>query len=188
MRKFVPILLGTLLIAVGAFYYYLHRYDYEFSLNHLSAVGSVVSVTSREFGDESKIPQEFTCDGSNVSPDISFIRIPADAKSLAIVLEDSSTGTLPFTHWILFNLSPDTTQIISSKVIFNADLGTNDYGKTEYDGPCPPAGQTHKYYFKVFALDTLLEIQNPNRSQFNEEIYGHVLATGTLSGLYSKNP
>ena len=188
MRKIVPILVGTLLIAIGAFYYYLHRYDYEFSLNHLSAIGTIENITSHEFKDGTGIPQESTCDGSNVSPAISFTNVPTGAKSMAVLLEDSSTGIQPFTHWIVFNLSPDITTIYSSKVLDNADLGVNDYGKSEYDGPCPPVGQTHNYYFKVFALDTPLGIKNPNRAQFDEEIYGHVLATGSLSGLYSKNP
>src|SRR6185369_12624575 len=145
MGKFLLLLLLIISVIVGGVYYF---YGNNFSSNKNVPVKSTIDVSSQEFTKGAEIPVRFTCNGDNVNPPLIFDRIPADAKSLVLIVDDPDAGATPFTHWIVFNISPTTTNILENKIP-DALEGTNDFGELKYMGPCPDG--SHKYYFRVYA-------------------------------------
>jgi Raf kinase inhibitor-like YbhB/YbcL family protein len=146
---------------------------------------STISVSSTAFRSGEKIPPAFTCKGANISPPLEFHGIPAAAKSLALVVEDPDAPTGLFTHWLVWNIAPSAAQIAEKSVPPGAVQGTNDFGKSGYGGPCPPSG-THRYFFRVLALDRMLDLKSgAKRAEFEKAIAGHVLVRGELMGRFS---
>ena len=144
-----------------------------------------LKVTSSAFTANEAIPSDFTCDGAEKTPPLSWSNVPADAKSIAILVDDPDAPKGTFTHWIVTNIPPsDTSLSEGGSLPTGATAATNDKGATGYAGPCPPTG-THHYHFRVFALDTTLT-QPATRADFLREIKGHVLAKGELVGTYTK--
>jgi len=157
----------------------------------MAAIVSVASgeakmkITSSAFQEGGNIPSKFTCDGGDSSPPLQIAEIPSGAKSLALVVDDPDAPSGLFTHWIVWNISPQTNAIAEGSALKGVQ-GTNDFGKSDYGGPCPPSG-THRYYFKIFALDRELDLPTgTKRSQLDAAIKGHVVAQGELMGRYSK--
>lgn len=145
-----------------------------------------LKVSSSAFGANEAIPSEFTCDGAEKSPPLSWSNVPADAKSIAILVDDPDAPKGTFTHWIVTNIPPsDTSLSEAGSLPSGATAANNDKGATGYAGPCPPTG-THHYHFRVFALDTTLTLPT-SRADFMREIKGHVLAQGELVGTYAKS-
>jgi Raf kinase inhibitor-like YbhB/YbcL family protein len=145
---------------------------------------ATLTVTSSSFGQGGMIPSKFTCEGENSSPALHIQGIPANAKSLAIILNDPDAPMKGgFTHWVAFNIDPAAD--IPEK--FNGGVeAMNGAGKAGYIGPCPPTG-THHYHFMVYALDAKLDLaKSANKEQLEKAIEGHVLAQGELIGLYKK--
>ncbi len=140
-------------------------------------------VESVAFTQNGHIPAKYTCEGENINPPITIKDIPEDTKTLALIVEDPDAPNGVFDHWLLWNLLPSDT--IEEKT----DLGTsgiNSFGKTGYGGPCPPSG-THRYYFKVYALDKELGIAaGEDKNSLQDSMRGHILATGELVGRYKK--
>ena len=144
---------------------------------------ATLTVTSPDFEHEGEIPQEFTCDGNDSRPTLNVAGIPAGTKSLAIIVEDPDVATTTFSHWIVWNIPPQ--EIISGNSIPGTQ-GTNSLGKTSYLGPCPPGG-THRYFFKVYALNDMLNLEEDvNRRGLERAMEGHILAKGELMGWYHK--
>lgn len=188
MGKYFLIIIGLILIGVGGWYYFTQNPHSDFSLEQLFLSGGTITVFSEDFGGGQRLPPKFTCDGFNVSPTLVLDRVPGNAKSLVIIMDDESLSPTPFTHWIEFNISPSLTRIDSSKILGGATIGINDFGNAQYDGPCPPQNSTHKYYFRVYALDTVLNDQNYNRVEIDKVIKDHIIATGYLGAVYSRLP
>jgi Raf kinase inhibitor-like YbhB/YbcL family protein len=140
-------------------------------------------VQSTAFGNNGHIPLQYTCEGDNTSPAIEIADIPEETKTLALIMEDPDAPSGVFTHWLVWNMP--VTNVISEKS--NEGIsGINDFGKTGYGGPCPPSG-THRYYFKIFALDAELSVSaGENKKALLEGMQGHILATGELMGRYRK--
>ncbi len=188
MGKFILGFFLILLTATGIGYYIYRTTGYTFGLDRTIFSRGTINITTQEFANGGKIPPDFTCDGRDTSPTFLLEHIPGDAKSLVIVMEDMNSNPKGFTHWLAFNISPDSGSIEGSKVLGNATLGTNDFGNIEYDGPCPPAGETHKYYFRLYALDTTLNLpESVKRPALDAAINGHIIAKGEISGTYTKN-
>lgn len=152
-----------------------------------------IKVVSTAFGQGEIIPAQYTCDGSNVSPSLRWGSIPKDAQSLALICEDPDAPSGLFTHWILFNLAPivaDLPEALPGSERLEesgAMHGRNDFGKIGYGGPCPPAGKPHRYFFRLYALDTKLEIEpGVTRQQLDEAMKGHIIAEGCLMGTYMR--
>jgi Raf kinase inhibitor-like YbhB/YbcL family protein len=144
-----------------------------------------VRLSSSAFSPGGKIPSQFTCKGANVNPQLEFHGIPPETKSLALVIDDPDAPSGLFTHWLLWNISPATSQISEKSVPSGALQGTNDFGKPGYGGPCPPSG-THRYFFRVMALDRTLDLRaGAERAEFDKAIAGHILAGGELMGRFS---
>jgi Raf kinase inhibitor-like YbhB/YbcL family protein len=155
------------------------------ALASLAAGGAKMKITSSAFQEGGNIPSKFTCDGGDRSPPLQIAEIPSSAKSLALIVDDPDAPSGLFTHWIVWNISPQTNGIAEGSAPKGVQ-GTSDFGKSGYGGPCPPSG-THRYYFKIFALDRELNLPSDSkRNQLDAAIKGHVVAQGELMGRYSR--
>ena len=143
-------------------------------------------LTSTEFAPGGPIPKRFTCDDENASPTLQIAGVPVAAKSLVLIMDDPDAPRGTFTHWLLWNMSPDLKEIVGGATPRNAVVGRNDFGKINYSGPCPPSGE-HRYYFRIFALDTNLNLPaGASRKALEKALQGHVLGQTTLMGRYAR--
>lgn len=143
-----------------------------------------MKITSPAFPENGNIPQKFTCGGADTNPTLRFEQVPANAKSLVLIVDDPDAPGGLFTHWLVWNIDPKTTEIAEANAPKGAQ-GKNDFGKAAYGGPCPPSG-THRYFFKVFALDRELNLPaGSKRAQVDAAMRGHVVAQGELMGRYA---
>ena len=144
-----------------------------------------MKITSSAFQEGGNIPSKFTCDGSDTSPPLQITGVPSEAKSLVLIADDPDAPGGLFTHWLVWNIPPQTNSISEGSAPKGVH-GTNDFGKPDYKGPCPPPG-THRYSFKVFALDHELDLRaGAKRSQVDAAMKGHVIAQGVLVGRYAR--
>lgn len=142
-----------------------------------------INVQSKAFAENEMIPKKYTCDGSNVNPPLEISFIPNETVCLAIIMEDPDAPINIWSHWIVWNL-PVTHHIIED--LHLGINGLNDFNKYFYCGPCPMSG-IHKYVFRIFALDTLLDLKaNTKKYNLEKAMAGHVLAYGELSGYYGR--
>ncbi|MEM2727055.1 MAG: YbhB/YbcL family Raf kinase inhibitor-like protein [Archaeoglobaceae archaeon] len=141
----------------------------------------------------SVFPPQYTCDGEDVSPPIEIYGVAENAKSLAIIVDDPDAPFGVFTHWLIWNIPPETTEIpknipkdpVVEKPI-EAVQGTNDFGKVGYNGPCPPSG-VHRYRFKLYVLDTLLDLEpGASKSELENAIKGHILQFAVFEAGYGR--
>jgi len=145
-----------------------------------------MKISSPAFQEGGTIPEKFSRNGQNVSPELRIAGAPAEAKSLALVVDDPDAPIGLFTHWLVWNIDPKTTEIAEGSVPRGGVQGTNDFPGRRYDGPQPPSG-THRYYFKIFALDRMLDLQaGAKRREVDAAMKGHVIAQGQLMGRYAK--
>jgi len=153
---------------------------------------NMFQLKSPAFQAGTSIPQQFTCEGNDVSPEIAWQNAPSGAKTFALVVHDPDARRAGgFTHWVIYNI-PSTTNRIAQGVPKEKDLpgggvqGRNDFGKAGYGGPCPPSG-THRYYFRLYALDSELKL-NPSagKEELEKAMKGHVLGQAELMGTYKK--
>ena len=150
-----------------------------------AAGGARMKITSSAFQEGAGIPSKFSCDGANTSPPLQIADVPSGAKSLVLIVDDPDAPSGLFTHWVVWNISPQTNGIAEGSGLKGVQ-GKNDFGKSGYGGPCPPSG-THRYYFKIFALDRELDLPpGARRSQLDAAMKGHVVAQGELIGRYSR--
>jgi Raf kinase inhibitor-like YbhB/YbcL family protein len=135
------------------------------------------------------IPPKFTCDGEDVNPLLEIRDVPADAKSLALIVDDpDATRGTTWVHWLLWNIDPRTQYISEDSVPFGAILGKTDFGYLRYGGPCPPRGsKPHRYMFKLYALDKMLDLpEGSTKADLERAMAGHILAEASLVGLYGR--
>jgi Raf kinase inhibitor-like YbhB/YbcL family protein len=151
-----------------------------------------LAVLSAAFVMGAPLPERYAC--ANFSPPLSWGEVPANTQSIAILCDDPDAPVGDWVHWVLFNLPPDTRSL-PENVAREAALpgeavqGVNDYHRIGYDGPCPPPGQTHRYFYKVFALDTRLALDAQARKKdLVRAMKGHVLAQGSLRTTYARKP
>ena len=150
-----------------------------------------MNIISTAFGNQQKIPPKYTCVGENISPPLQFLDVPNAAKSLVVIVDDPDAPMGTWVHWVLYNLPADNIGVVENvpsteTLKAGAFQGKNDFGKIGYGGPCPPSG-THRYFFKVYALDLILD-QPPGASkeQLEKAMKGHILARGELMGTYGR--
>ena len=159
-----------------------------------------ITITSPAFKEGGMIPAKYTCDGADISPPLQWDAVPEGTGSIALVCDDPDAPMGTWVHWVLFNL-PSTTTALAEKVPPNKTLangarqGTNDFRKIGYGGPCPPSG-THRYFFKIYALDAQLDLQagadkprllKAMQSREGSLTGGHILAEGQLMGKYKRS-
>jgi Raf kinase inhibitor-like YbhB/YbcL family protein len=151
-----------------------------------AAAGQKLQISSSAFAEGGTIPDKFSRTGQNVNPPLRIGGVPAEAKSLAVMVEDPDAPGGVFTHWLVWNIDPNTTEIAENRVPGGGTQGTNDFSNEHYDGPQPPSG-THRYYFKVFALNCRLDLRaGAPRKQLDGAMKGHIVAEGELIGRYSR--
>lgn len=153
--------------------------------------GEKMQITSSAFTEGNMIPAKYTCDGKDISPPLEWKDIPAGTKSLAIINDDPDAPVGTWVHWVIYNIPPNMTKLDENvkpeKESKNGmRQGNNDWPRIGYGGPCPPSG-THRYYFKLYALDTLLDL-NPGatKAQLIKAMKGHILSEAQLMGKYSR--
>jgi Raf kinase inhibitor-like YbhB/YbcL family protein len=150
-----------------------------------AAGGATIKITSSAFQEGGNIPSKFTCDGSDTSPPLHITGVPAGAKSLVLIADDPDAPGGLFTHWLIWNIPPQTSSIPEGNAT-NGMQGTNDFGKSGYRGPCPPPG-THRYSFKIFALDRYVYLgPGAMGAEVDKAMKGHVVAQGELIGRYAR--
>ena len=152
-----------------------------------------MKLTSSAFKEGGKISSKYTCDGENIIPSLTFFDVPAKTKSLVLVMDDPDIpdfvkqkfGIKVWDHWIVFNIPPETREVHEGKNPLGL-LGKNTGGKNTYGGPCPP-DREHRYFFKLYALDTKLDLpEGVTKSEVEAAMEGHILAEATLIGRYER--
>jgi Raf kinase inhibitor-like YbhB/YbcL family protein len=147
---------------------------------------SELSITSPAFPHNGMIPIKYTCDGADVSPPLSIGNVPEKTGSLALIVDDPDAPMGTWVHWVVWNIAADTREIPENTVPPGALQGTNDFGKQKYGGPCPPSG-THRYFFKLYALNAPLALKaGATKAQVEEAMSGHLLGKTELVGLYRR--
>lgn len=152
-----------------------------------NAGGDVMKISSTAFQENQMIPREFTCQGSDVNPPFTISGIPPMTKSLVLIHDDPDAPMGTWDHWIVFNIPVPTAEEFGiPKDSVPGTQGKNSWGRNDYGGPCPPSG-THRYFFKVHALDAELPLkEGAGKKQVEAAMKGHVLAEAQLIGLYQK--
>lgn len=148
-----------------------------------------MKIKSLVFENNFNIPPKYTCDRENISPPLSFVDVPQSAKSLVLIMDDpdvpASAAVKVWDHWVIFNIPPSTKEIKENKNPQGV-MGQNTRGQLSYGGPCPPDRQ-HRYFFKLYALDILLDLpEGSTKAQVEQAIQGHVIEKAELIGLYSR--
>ena len=151
-----------------------------------------INIASPAFKDGAMIPKKYTCDGENISPPLKWDSIPAGTKSIALICEDPDAPAGLWVHWVIFNLPAECRELVENipddeTLNDGSRQGITDFQTTGYGGPCPPWG-THRYMFKIYALDTMLDVVHlVDRETLLSLMKGHILAEGLLTGKYQRS-
>ena len=153
-------------------------------------------MASENFRHNETIPTRYTCDGQDISPSLTWSNVPAGAKSLVLIVDDPdapdpAAPKMTWVHWVLYNIPAGTgglTEGIAENELPEGTLqGVNDWHRTGYGGPCPPVGK-HRYFFKLYALDTVLpDLKRPAKAALEKAMRGHVIGQAELIGLYRRH-
>lgn len=145
-----------------------------------------MKISTHAFSERRPIPERFTADGKNISPPLVISGVPKEAKSLVLIVDDPDAPMGVWNHWLVWNINPGTTVINEDAIPRGAVVGRNDAGTARYVGPAPPSG-THRYFFRLYALDTKLNLPaGSNRSDLDQAMQSHILARAELLGRYGR--
>ena len=150
-------------------------------------------ITSTAFAEGAEIPVKYTCEGNDASPPLSWSGVPAGTKSLVLIVDDPDAPDpkapkMTWVHWVLYNLPPSATGLpedVGTALPPGTKVGINDWKRADFGGPCPPIGR-HRYFHKLYALDTELDLGKPTKADVEAAMGGHVLAQAQLVGTYQK--
>lgn len=169
-----------------AFSVFLSLQFLALGLDHFSLAegGDPMTVTSPNFKLNGFIPRKYTCQGDDINPELAIHNIPPEAKSLVLVMDDPDAPMGTWVHWVIYDM--DVASAIPEHSVPGRE-GMNSFGRKRYGGPCPPSG-THRYFFKVYALDAKLNLQDPvvDKARVEKAMKGHILAQAELIGLYKR--
>jgi len=143
-----------------------------------------MKLKSKDFVDNSSIPSEFTCDGRNISPQLSWENVPEKTKSFALSFTDPDAPGGTWIHWLVYDISNELRKIERGSLPEGAREVVNDFGRTSYGGPCPPSG-THRYFFTIYALDTE-HLEGINKRNFFDIVEKHTIEKAAIKGLYKR--
>jgi Raf kinase inhibitor-like YbhB/YbcL family protein len=150
-----------------------------------------IKIESSAFKEGGMIPVKYTCDGEDVSPPLKWGDLPTGTKSIALISDDPDAPVGTWVHWVLYNLPPDvralSENIPPNKTLENGAVhGNNDFKRVGYGGPCPPGG-THRYFFKIYAVDKKIDLApGASKAQLLKAMEGHILDNGELMGKYKR--
>jgi Raf kinase inhibitor-like YbhB/YbcL family protein len=153
---------------------------------------NTMQLTSTAFAEGAAIPAKYTCDAPNVSPPLKWSGVPAGAKSQALIVDDPDAPSGTWVHWLLYDLPPAAIELPedlpkSQYVAGGAKQGLNDFRHLGYGGPCPPRGKPHRYFFKLYALDALLDLKpGATKKDLERAMEKHILAQAQLMGTYQR--
>jgi Raf kinase inhibitor-like YbhB/YbcL family protein len=151
-----------------------------------------LAITSPAFRDGEPIPVRHTCDGEDLSPPLGWTGVPVETRAFALICDDPDAPRGTWVHWVLWNLPADAVELGQGvpprpELPSGARQGLNDGGDLGYSGPCPPPGKPHRYFFRLYALDSALNLSpGLHRSDLDAAMDGHILARGTVMGTYER--
>jgi len=183
MKKIVMIIIIVLILIGGILSY--------FQLSRPSSKNGVqpmenLKLSSPAFQENTEIPGKYTCKGENINPALNITGIPKGTKTLALIVDDPDAPRGTWVHWVVWNIPAETKTITEDNVPSGARQGLNNFNRQEYGGPCPPSG-THRYMFKLYALDAALVLkENSKKEDVEKAMQGHLLAQARLMGLYTR--
>jgi Raf kinase inhibitor-like YbhB/YbcL family protein len=160
--------------------------------HHAAGAAPALQISTNAFSPGESIPNKFTCDGQNVSPQLTWTDPPTTTQSFALIMDDPDAPAGTWVHWVLYNLPSDTRELAENvpnreQLPNGARQGRNSFNKTGYDGPCPPAGKPHRYFFKLYALDTKLHLRTGTlKVDVERAMQTHIVAQSELIGRYSR--
>jgi Raf kinase inhibitor-like YbhB/YbcL family protein len=156
-----------------------------FLINISNHVEASMKIESTAFKSGKPIPKKYTCSGENISPPLDFLDVPDETKSFALIVDDPDAPNGTFDHWLAWNIPGATRSLLENARVPNQ--GKNGYKDLRYRGPCPPPGNPHRYFFKLFALDILLNVPDGiSKSQLEKAIEGHILEKAELIGTFQR--
>jgi Raf kinase inhibitor-like YbhB/YbcL family protein len=194
-RLFVPIALSVGLLLMSGCTIITSSPSVTTAPSEMTGEGvelAALELTSEAFSSQETIPQRFTCDGEDISPPLSWSAPSESARSFALIMDDPDAPMGTWVHWVLFNIPGDKRALPESvpaqDQLSDCSLhGSNSWRRSDYGGPCPPSGSTHRYVFKLYALDSPLDLEaGATKKQVLDAMDGHVLAHGELVGTYSR--
>jgi Raf kinase inhibitor-like YbhB/YbcL family protein len=147
-----------------------------------------ITVTSKSFPADLQIPVDYTCDGKDLSPALTWSAPPEGTKSIIVLVDDPDASSGSFTHWIAIDLPADTTSLAEGVDVttLGAKTGQNDFRSVRYNGPCPPRGELHRYRFWIYAADYVVPLnEGATRSDLDAALSGHLLGAGALKATFS---
>ena len=150
------------------------------------------AVKTTAFSEGGAIPKKYTCDGADLSPELTWADAPERTQSLALIVDDPDAPVSTWTHWIIWNIPPKPATFAEGvpkdqNLPNGARQGKNDFKRIGYGGPCPPPGKPHRYFFKLYALDSKLDVNaGANRNELERAMKGHVLSQAELMGKYGR--
>lgn len=154
---------------------------------------NAMSLASSAFAEGASIPEQYTCQGKNISPPLKWSGVPSQVKSLALIVDDPDAPAGTWVHWLLFDLAPSTSELpedFAAKGNMTAEMGKqgmNDFKRSGYGGPCPPVGKPHRYFFKLYALDTALQLKpGATKKDVERAMEKHIIGQGQLMGTYKR--
>ncbi len=183
-RQVGLVLLSSLLVAGAA--------NSQEPATEAAPATKVLALTSAAFKPGQAIPKRYTADGMDVSPPLQWTGVPDGCKSLAVIADDPDAPVGTWVHWVLYNLPPSAQEVPAgvaqeSSLVGGIKQGKNDFGRIGYGGPSPPPGKPHRYFFKLYALDTLLDLApGATKNQLLQAMEGHILAQAQLMGTYKR--
>jgi len=183
LRLFIALVIAIIFVGIGYFFFFQKEKQ---KIVFEPELKNTMIVTSSAFGQNGSIPSKYTCDGESMNPPLEVKDVPVGSQSLVLIVDDPDAVRGTYTHWVVYNIGPQTTIIPEHGVPAGAVEGLTSSGKTGYGGPCPPSG-VHRYFFKLYALDTMLNLPaGADKAALEKAMEEHVLEKAELVGLYSR--
>ncbi len=183
LLKFTIVFIIFIIIAGASSFYFPKRQE---SNNLKLPKQKNMKISSTVFDNNQFIPRKYTCDGDNINPPLLIHDVPQEAQSLVLIVDDPDAPMGTWTHWLLWNINPSTSLIEEGNIPQGAVEGLNDFGENSYGGPCPPT-DTHRYHFKLYALDTILDIgPSSKKDDVEKAMVNHIIDWTELIGLYER--
>ena len=184
MKKIIIILI--LIGAVAAIYFIAEKSAYRREEKNTAPLLSTMKIESNSFSPGEKIPSQFTCDGENINPHLAFRDIPEGTKSITLISDDPDAPRGTWVHWTMWNIDPSVQEISQRSIPKGGVEGTTSFGKAGYGGPCPHSGM-HRYFFKLYALDTMLDLTaDTDKEKLEKAMEGHILDRAEIMGTYER--
>ena len=180
MKKVLIIFLVIICIGIAFYFVFVQKKDISYNSN------MIIESSAFEYG--KGIPEKYTCDGKGINPSLVFKDVPKEAKSLALISDDPDAPNGTWDHWVLWNIPPETTEILENSIPNGAVVGKNSWpvNANKYGAPCPPSG-SHRYFFKLYALNTILNLSINSTSQdLMNAMQDYILAEAELMGRYQR--